>query len=60
MYSGFLQKLGIMEVTRGGTKTRVDVVRLDPVQHQWVKKNTDPQKQFDARKEKETFKEERH
>jgi hypothetical protein len=35
-------------------------VRQDPTQHQWVKKNTETQKQFDAQKEKETFKEARH
>jgi hypothetical protein len=29
------------------------------VQHQWVKNNIEPQKQFDAGKEKETFKEAR-
>jgi hypothetical protein len=29
------------------------------MQHQWVKKNTEPHKQFDAGKEKETFKEAR-
>jgi hypothetical protein len=46
-------------VTRGGAKTGDDAVRQDPTQHQWVKKNTEPQKQFDAQKEKETFKEAR-
>jgi hypothetical protein len=45
---------------RGGAKTRTDAVRQDPTQHQWVKKNTDPQKHFDAWKEKETFKEAIH
>jgi hypothetical protein len=42
-------------VTRGGTQTRNDVVRQEPVQNQWVKKNTNPKKQFDAHKEKEIF-----
>jgi hypothetical protein len=46
-------------VTQGGAKTGTDAVRQDPTQHQWVKKNTEPQKQFDAWKEKETFKEAR-
>jgi hypothetical protein len=30
-------------VTRGGAKTGDDVVRQDPTQHQWVKKNVEPQ-----------------
>jgi hypothetical protein len=34
-------------------------VRHDPTQHQSVKKNTETQNQFDAQKEKETFKETR-
>jgi hypothetical protein len=46
-------------VTRGGAKTGVDARKQDPSQHQWVKKNTEPHKQFDAQKEKETFKEAR-
>jgi hypothetical protein len=46
-------------VTRGGAKTGDDVVRQDPTQHQWVKKNIESQKQFDVGKEKETFKEAR-
>jgi hypothetical protein len=46
-------------VTRGGSKTGTDAVKQDPAQHQWVKKNTEPHKQFDARKENETFKEAR-
>jgi hypothetical protein len=29
------------------------------VQHQWVNNNNEPQKQFDAQKEKETFREAR-
>jgi hypothetical protein len=46
-------------VTRGGAKTGTDAVTQDPTQHQWVKKNTEPHKKFDAWKEKETFKEAR-
>jgi hypothetical protein len=46
-------------VTHGGTKTGNDTVRQEPAQNQWVKKNTEPRKQFDAPKEKETFKEAR-
>jgi hypothetical protein len=46
-------------VTRGGTKTENDTVRQEPAQNQWVKKNTEPRKQFDTPKEKETFKEAR-
>ena len=34
----------------------VDATTQDPTQHQWVKKNTQPQNIFDAQKEKETFK----
>jgi hypothetical protein len=43
----------------GGDKIEVDVVRLELVQHQWVKKNIEPHRQFDAGKEKEIFKEAR-
>jgi hypothetical protein len=46
-------------VTRGGAKTGNDAVRQEPVQNQWVKKNTEPRKQFDVQKEKEIFKEAR-
>jgi hypothetical protein len=46
-------------VTRGGTKTGNDVVRQEPAQNQWINKITEPRKQFDAPKEKETFKEAR-
>jgi hypothetical protein len=35
-------------VTRGGAKTGNDAVRQDLAQHQWVKNNVEPQKQFDA------------
>jgi hypothetical protein len=40
-------------VTCGGAKTGNDAVRQEPVQHQWVKKNVEPRKQFDAQNEKE-------
>jgi hypothetical protein len=43
-------------VTRGGAKTGDDTVRQAPTQNQWVKKNNEPRKQFDAQKEKEIFK----
>jgi hypothetical protein len=39
----------------GGSKTRDDIVRQDPTQHQWMKKNVEPQKQFDVQNEKEIF-----
>jgi hypothetical protein len=41
---------------RGGDKTGNDAVRQDLAQHQWVKKNPEPQKQFDVQNEKEIFK----
>jgi hypothetical protein len=40
----------------GGAKTGNDAVRQDPSQHQWVKKNFKPQKQFDAQNENDIFK----
>jgi hypothetical protein len=46
-------------VMHGGAKERVDIVQQDPTQHQRVKKNTEPHKQFDAGKEKENFQEAR-
>jgi len=46
-------------VTRGGSKTGVDVEKQEPSQHQWVKKNIVPQNNFDVQKEKEMFKEAR-
>jgi hypothetical protein len=46
-------------VTRGGAKTGDDTVRQAPTQNQWVKKNDEPRKQFDAQKEKEIFKQAR-
>ena len=35
-------------VTQGGAKIGTDVVTQDPTQHQWVKNNIEPHKQFDA------------
>jgi hypothetical protein len=46
-------------VTRGGAKTGNDAARQEPVQHQWVKKNVEPRRQFDAQNEKDTFKQAR-
>ena len=43
-------------VTGGGAKIETDAVQQEPVQHQWVKKNVEPKKQFDAQNEKEIFK----
>jgi hypothetical protein len=39
-----------------GAKIGDDAAKQEPVQHQWIKKNTKPPKQFDE-KNKETFKE---
>jgi hypothetical protein len=36
-----------------------NAVRQDPTQHQWVKKNVESQKQFDAQNKKEKFKQAR-
>jgi len=44
-------------ITRGVTKTGVDETEQNHEQHQWVRKNTTPQQQFDARKENDTFNE---
>jgi hypothetical protein len=46
-------------VTHGGAKTENNAVRQKPIQHEWVKKNAKPRKQFDARKEKDIFKQAR-
>jgi hypothetical protein len=46
-------------VTHGGAKTGNDAVQQEPVQHQWVKKNVEPRKQFDMQNEKEIFKQAR-
>jgi hypothetical protein len=35
-------------VMHGGAKIGNDTVRQDLSQHQWVKNNVEPQKQFDA------------
>jgi hypothetical protein len=35
-------------VMRGGTKTGNNVARQEPVQHQWVNKNAESRRQFDA------------
>jgi hypothetical protein len=43
-------------VTHGGDKTGNDAVQQEPVQHQWVKKNIEQRKQFNAHKEKKIFK----
>jgi hypothetical protein len=40
--------ININILTRNGAKTRDDIVRQDLAQHQWVKKNAEQQKQFDA------------
>jgi hypothetical protein len=42
---------------RRGAKIGDDAIKQDLVQHQWLKKKTEPPKRFDAGKEKETFKE---
>ena len=42
-------------VTCRGAKTSIDAVRQEPVHNQWVKKNTEPKKQFNVHKEKEIF-----
>jgi len=47
-------------VTRGGSNIGADSTKKDQDQCQWVMKNTTPQQNFDAHKEKETFKETRH
>jgi hypothetical protein len=40
--------ININIVTCGGSKTELDAVIQDPRQHQWVKKNIETQKKFDA------------
>jgi hypothetical protein len=44
-------------VSRGGAKTGPDATNKNQDQHHWVRKNITPQHNFDAHKEKETFKE---
>jgi hypothetical protein len=46
-------------VTRCGANIVVYAAKNDQDQDQWVRKNTTPQQNFDVRKEKETFKQER-
>jgi hypothetical protein len=46
-------------VTRGGVKTGADAHDQKKESQCWIQKNTQPQQQFDAKKEKETFKEEK-
>jgi hypothetical protein len=46
-------------VTCGGAKIGNDTARQEPVQHQWVKKNVEPRRYFDAQNEKDTFKKSR-
>ena len=43
-------------VMHGGAKIGYDAIRQDPKKHQWVKKNAEPHKPFDAQNENETFK----
>ena len=47
-------------VTHGGAKTGNDAVRQESIQHQWMKKNVEPRKQFNKLNEEETFKKSRH
>jgi hypothetical protein len=46
-------------VMHRGAKIGNDATRQEPVQHQWVKKNAKPRRQFDAQNEKDTFKQDR-
>jgi hypothetical protein len=43
-------------VTRRGDKTGNHATQQEPIQHQWVKKNVEPRKQFDAHNENDIFK----
>jgi hypothetical protein len=43
-------------VTWGGAKIGNDTIIQEPTQHQWVKNNVEPKKQFDAQNENEIFK----
>jgi hypothetical protein len=45
--------------TRGRDKIGNDAVHQELAHHQWVKKNDEPRKQFDAQNEKETFKQDK-
>jgi hypothetical protein len=44
---------------RIGAKIGDDAIRQDPTQHQWVKKNVEPHKQFDVQNKKGIFKQAR-
>jgi hypothetical protein len=44
-------------VMHEGDKIGDDASKQEPIQNQWIKKNTEPPKRFDVGKEKETFKE---
>jgi hypothetical protein len=46
-------------VMRRGAKTRNDAARQELVQHQWIKKNVEPRRQFDTQNKIETFKQAR-
>jgi hypothetical protein len=46
-------------ITRGGTKTGEDATKKDQDQYHWIRKNTMPEQNFNACKEKEIFKESR-
>jgi hypothetical protein len=46
-------------VTRGGVKTGEDAQDQKKESQCWIQKNTQPQQQFDAKKEKDIFKEEK-
>jgi hypothetical protein len=46
-------------VTWGGYKRGNDIVRQEPTQHQWVRKNDKPKKKFEMQNEKEIFKQSR-
>jgi hypothetical protein len=46
-------------ITHGGAKIGNDAVQQEPSQHQWVKNNFEPRKQFDVQNEKEIFKQDR-
>jgi hypothetical protein len=51
--------ININIVTCRGANIGYDIVREDPTQHQWVKTNVEPKKQFDLRNENEIFKQAR-
>jgi hypothetical protein len=45
------ERRNINIVTGGGAKTGNDAGRQEAVQHQWVKKNAEPRKEFNAQNE---------